>query len=268
MRHTKWIVVVFVMLLVLAFSAPAAMADSVIAKVKERGVLRVGFDTFVPWAMKNKEGAYIGFEIDVATRLAKDSGFEVEFAPTKWDGIIPALLTGKFDVIIGGMGITEERLKKVDFTIPYEHSGMSMMAGKKKAPGLKSIEDFNKPDIIIAVKIGTTAAKAAKEFMPKAELRQFGDEAQAVQEVLNGAAHAMVASAPLPAHQAFKFSDQLYLPMEETFTQEPIGMVLRKDQPETLKFLNKWIKKVKAEGWLKERMQYWFGSMKWEDQIK
>ncbi|MGR5488551.1 transporter substrate-binding domain-containing protein, partial [Vibrio alfacsensis] len=71
-------------------------------KINERGTLRVGMSTFVPWAMRDKQGDLIGFEIDVAKRLAEDSGWKVEFVPTAWDGIIPALLAQKFDVIIGG----------------------------------------------------------------------------------------------------------------------------------------------------------------------
>ena len=78
--------------------------ESIIEKIQKEGVIRVGMATFVPWAMKDKQGQLIGFEIDVAERLAQDMGVKVEFIPTAWSGIIPALLTGKFDVIIGGMG--------------------------------------------------------------------------------------------------------------------------------------------------------------------
>ncbi|RPJ70748.1 MAG: amino acid ABC transporter substrate-binding protein, partial [Desulfobacteraceae bacterium] len=92
--------------------------ESTIEQVIRRGVLRVGMSTFVPWAMTDKTGKLIGFEIDVATRLAKDLGVRIEFVPTKWAGIIPALLTGKFDVIIGGMGILPQRNLKVNFSIP------------------------------------------------------------------------------------------------------------------------------------------------------
>src|SRR4030042_6143387 len=120
--------------------------ESAIAEVLKRGVLRVGMSTFVPWAMKDKTGNLIGFEIDVATRLAKDMGVKVEFVPTKWAGIIPALLTGKFDVIIGGMGILPERNLKVNFTMPYDYSGMSMVANKQRAEGFKSLEAFNRPE--------------------------------------------------------------------------------------------------------------------------
>jgi polar amino acid transport system substrate-binding protein len=65
--------------------------QSTIARAVDRGVLKVGFSTFVPWAMKDKQGEFIGFEVDVARRLAADLGLEVQFVPTKWSGIIPAL---------------------------------------------------------------------------------------------------------------------------------------------------------------------------------
>ena len=76
---------------VVATSLPAVAGD-LIADIQKRGTLKVGMSTFVPWAMRDKKGELIGFEIDVATKLAKDMGVEVEFVPTAWSGIIPALL--------------------------------------------------------------------------------------------------------------------------------------------------------------------------------
>ena len=242
--------------------------ESTIEAIMKRGVIKVGMDTFVPWAMKDKQGKFIGFEIDVATRLAKDMGVKVEFVPTKWAGIIPALLTNKFDVIIGGMGIRPQRALKVNFTMPYDFSGMSMVASKKLAAGFDSLDDFNKADVQIAVKLGTTAAMAAKKYMPKATLRMFDDEAQAYQELRNGNVHAVVGSAPRPAYEAIKYSDSLFLPMRGTFTKEPIGFALRKGDPDTLAFFNSWIIGVSMEGWLDERHNYWFGTRDWADQVE
>ena len=79
-------------------------ADSVLETIKKRGSIKIGLSTFVPWAMRNKSGELIGYEIDVAKQLAEDMKVKAEFVPTAWDGIIPALLAGKFDVIIGGTG--------------------------------------------------------------------------------------------------------------------------------------------------------------------
>ena len=79
------------------------VAESVLEDIQKRGSLRVGMATFVPWAMRDKEWNLIGFEFDVATKVAADMGVDVEFVPTAWSGIIPALIAKKFDVIIGGM---------------------------------------------------------------------------------------------------------------------------------------------------------------------
>ena len=242
--------------------------ESALEQVLKRGTLRVGMSTFVPWAMQDKTGKLIGFEIDVATRVAKDMGVKVEFVPTKWAGIIPALLTGKFDVIIGGMGILPQRNLKVNFTIPYDVTGMSIVANKELAGNFKSLEDFNRPEVVIAVRLGATPVAAAQKFMPRAQLRKFDDESQAVQELLNGKAHAVIASAPMPAFQALKYPDKLFLPIQGTFTKEPIGFALRKGDVDTLNFFNNWITVVQAEGWLAERKHYWFETKEWEDLVK
>jgi polar amino acid transport system substrate-binding protein len=246
----------------------AVVKESTIEQVLKRGVLRVGMSTFVPWAMKDKTGKLIGFEIDVATRLAEDMGVKVEFVPTKWAGIIPALLTGKFDVIIGGMGIRPQRNIKVNFSIPYDTTGMSIVAHRELAAGFTSLTDFNRPDVIIAARLGSTAVTATKKYMPKAQLRMFDDESQAYQELINGKAHAVVGSAPRPAYEALKYSDKLFLPLKETFTREPIGFAVKKGDFDTLNFFNNWIRVVEAEEWLKERKHYWFGTRDWEHMIQ
>ena len=247
---------------------PEGTGEAMLEQVLKRGVLRIGMSTFVPWAIQDKSGNFVGFEIDVANRLAQDMGVKTEFIPTKWSGIIPALLTGKFDIIIGGMGIRPERNLKVNFSIPYDYTGMSIVAHKKLASGFTKLSDFNNPGVSLAARTGTTAAAAAKQFMPKAKLRLFDDESQAIQELLLGRIHAVIASAPLPAFQAIANPDRLFLPLKEEFTREPIGFAIRKGDFDSLNFLDNWIRIVEAEGWLKERKHYWFETKDWEKLIK
>ena len=242
--------------------------QSAVEQVMKRGVLKVGMSTFVPWAMKDKTGKLIGFEIDVANRLAADMDVKIEFIPTKWAGIIPALLTGKFDVIIGGMSVRPDRNLKVNFSIPYDYAGQSLAANKKLAAGFSRLEDFNQSDVVIAARLGSTAADAANKFMPDAQKKFFDDEAQVIQEVINGKAHAAVASAPLPAFQAIKYPDQLFVPIPGTFTKEPIGFAVRKGDFDTLNYFNNWIRFVEAKGWLAERKHYWFETKDWENMLK
>lgn len=242
--------------------------ESTLEQVLQRGVLRVGFSTFVPWAMQDKKGEFVGFEIDVARRLAQDMGVKVQFEPTQWSGIIPALLSGKFDVIIGGMSIQPQRGLKVNFTIPYEYSGMSLVANKKIAGKLKNLSDFNQPSIILAIRQGTTAVEAARKHLPKAQVKYFDNEAQTIQEVLGGRAHAVVASEPFPAFQAIKNPDKLFLPVAKAFTSEPIAFAVRKGDPDFVNFLDGWIRVVTDEGWLTERHTYWFRTDAWKGMVE
>ncbi|MBW2052763.1 MAG: transporter substrate-binding domain-containing protein [Deltaproteobacteria bacterium] len=242
-------------------------AESTVEQVLKRGILRVGMSTFVPWAMKDKTGKLIGFEVDVATRLAKDMGIKVEFVPTKWSGIIPALLTGKFDVIIGGMTIRSDRNFKVNFTIPYDYSGQTICAHKKLAAGFKTAADFNRSEVKIGVRLGSTSAPAVRKNMPKAQLLQFNEEPQIYQELLNGNIHAAVASLPMPAYQALKYPDKLFA-ITEPFTKELIGFAVRKGDYDTINYFNSWIRQVEAEGWLQERHNYWFNTRDWDSLIK
>lgn len=245
-------------------AAAAASDDVLLDEILKRGTLKVGVGIFVPWSFKDKDGNLRGFEIDVATQLANDMGVDVEFIPTQWSGIIPSLLTGKFDVIISGMGVTPERGLKVNFSQPYDYSGMSLCANKELAGDWDSLEDFNREDVVLSVRIGGTPVEAAKKYMPKAELRMFDDENQAYQEVVNGKAHACVSSQPGPEFWVAKHPDVLYLPLGgETFTKEPIGFAVRKGDFDTLNYFNNWIQYYSDTGWLWEKHLFYFAGDEW-----
>ncbi|MEZ9479886.1 transporter substrate-binding domain-containing protein [Vibrio splendidus] len=255
-------------LLALAVSLPALASETPnLDKINERGSLRVGMSTFVPWAMRNKQGDLVGFEIDVAKRLAEDSGWKVEFVPTAWDGIIPSLLSKKFDVIIGGMSITEARAKSVLFTEPYSHSGVQLTANKELAEGFTQISDFDSRRVKIAARRGAFTVQVARETFPKAKVLQFDDDAQAFQEVLNGNAHAVIASSPKPEHEAIKNADTLFIPFEERLSKGNEAFAVRLGETDKAEFFNEWIKARTEDGWLKERYEYWFSTLDWQDQI-
>ena len=146
--------------------------ESVIETIMKRGKVKVGMATFVPWAMRNKAGDLIGFEIDVATKLAADLGVEIEFVPTAWSGIIPALIAGNFDVIIGGMSVTPKRNLTINFSRPYAHSGMGIVANKKLAGDLAWPEGYNSSKVTFTCRRGATSCTDTQELFPKAKLRQ------------------------------------------------------------------------------------------------
>ena len=143
------------------FVADVAVAqqDNLIDNIKKRGKLQVGFGSFLPWAIRDKQGNWVGFEIDVSTKLAKDMGVELDLMPTAWDGIIPSLIAGKFDVIIGGLSVTPARREQVDFTEPYSQSGLGIAASKQLASNLKYPEGYNDAKVTLVCRRGTAAVQ-------------------------------------------------------------------------------------------------------------
>lgn len=252
--------VVIISCALLSGGAQANDDDSVIEEILDDGVIRVGLSSFTPWAMRASNGEMIGFEVDVVNKIAEDMGVRAEIIPTAWDGIIPALLAKKFDVIISGMYITPQRNLQVNFTVPYEESGLDLVASRKLVTAdMDDIADFNRADITFALRRGAFPVKYVKQNLPKAKIAQFDDDASARQEVLNGRAHAWVTAAPQPRFAAVDYPEQLFQPITGLLTANHQGMALRKGDIDALNFFNNWIAVNKRSGWLQQRYDYWFG---------
>ena len=244
-------------------------SDSVLEQIKKRGTLRIGLSTFVPWAMRDKKGDLIGFEIDVGKRVAADMGVEVEHIPTAWDGIIPALLAGKFDAIISGMSITMKRNLTVNFTHPYANTGYILVGSTAMAQkkGLKTLEDYNSSDITIATRRASTGAIAAQKNFPKAKLIYFDDGTMGIQETANGKVDATTSTPPKAAYDIEKRPGKLFVVDRTLMSPTREAFAVRKGDPDILNWFNNWIDNVKASGWLQERHAYWFTTREWADQL-
>ena len=241
-------------------------AESVIETIKRRGAIKIGLSLFMPWTMRDRNGELIGFEIDVGRKLAEDMGVEVEFVPTAWDGIIPALISGKFDVIISGLSITPQRNLTVNFTRPYAYTGATIVANRRLTEGF-SLEDYNSADVSFAVRRATLGAVVVDNTFPEAELLLFDDEAATMQEVLNGTAHATIASEPAPSRYSRTYPDILHIPFDQLLDEQSEGFAVRKGDPDALNFFNHWIANHLRSGWLQERHDYWFKSDAWDDRV-
>jgi len=245
----------------------ALAATSAIEEIKRRNTLRIGMSTFVPWAFRNKAGELIGYEIDVGNRLAQDMGVRAEFVPTAWDGIVPALLAGRFDFIVGGMTVTPARNLSANFSASYSASGVDLAASKRIADAMRTPDAWNRPNVTIAGRRGSSAIAAAQRLFPRATIRQFDDDAQSILEVVNGRAHGMVGTAPRPLFAVLDNADALFSPFTEVLARQADCMAVRKGDPDSLNFLNNWILSRQLDGWLDERQAYWFRAREWRDQL-
>ena len=238
--------------------------DSVIEEVQDRGTLRVGLGLFEPWSACDADGELIGFEIDVATRVAEDMGVEVEFARTNWTYIISELIAEEFDVIISGMTILPHRNLKINFTAPYNSSGVYLVANTEKAADLETLADFNSPDIMLATRRGASSINFLENAFPEAMLLLFDTDNAVLQAVVAGDAHAAAAFATTRTTWVEAHPETLNLPFEEPFASEIGAMAVRKGDLDALNFFNGWIAINTANGWLEQRSQYWFETREWE----
>lgn len=241
-------------------------SESVIETIKQDGVIRIGLSLFVPWSMRDKNGDLIGFELDVGRKLAEDMGVEVEFVPTAWDGIIPALVSSNFDVIISGMSMTAQRNLTINFTDPYAFSGLAILANKSMTEGM-TLEDFNKPEVTFAARRGATPAAVIAQNFPDATLLLFDEDGASTQEVLNGNAHASMAAQPTPNREAGRNPETLTVPFENLYDPRGEAFGVRKGDPDAMNFFNNWIAQQWRSGWLEERHNYWFATEEWADQV-
>jgi polar amino acid transport system substrate-binding protein len=241
----------------------AVAAPSALENILSKGQLKACFEAgYMPFEMKAKDGRFIGFDLDIARHMARSIG--VKFVPvnTAWDGIIPALQTGKCDIIIAGMTITPQRNLKVNFVDPYIVIGQSLLISPKLAGKIKSYKDLNNTKYTITSKLGTSGAEAAKRYIPKAKLDLFDTEADAVLQVSNGKADAYIYDLPYNAVYAAQHPKQV-VHLDKPFTYEPLGWAIRQDDPNFLNFLNNYLRQIKGDGTYQRMYNKWFKSKAW-----
>jgi polar amino acid transport system substrate-binding protein len=237
---------------------------STIEDIIRRGELRVGFEAgYLPFEMADKKGRFIGFDIDVAKEMAK--AMKVKFVPvnTSWDGIIPALITKKLDIIIAGMTITQERNLKINFADPYIIVGQTILLNKKHEGTVKSYKDLNDPKYVVTSKLGTTGEQAVKRLLPKATYKSFEVESEAALEVLTGKADATVYDLPFCVVFMAQQGEGKLIFLDKPFTFEPLAWAVRKGDPDFLNWLNNFLRQIKNDGRYERIYNKWIKSTKW-----
>ena len=238
--------------------------NSIIKNNQLRVCLEPGY---VPFEMRDKHGRIIGFDVDIAKKMAKDMGVNLKLVPTAWDGIISALITNKCDIIISGMTITQKRNLKVAFTEPYFLVGQTLLVNKKHA-GVKSYKDLDKPGIVITTKLGTTGEIAARKLFKKATIKTFDSESAAVQEVLNNRADAFIYDKPYnELFMADKGKGKLIF-LNQDLTYEPLGFAINHGDPDFLNWLNNFLRQIKHDRTYERFYNKWFKNTDWLKRVQ
>ncbi len=248
--------------------------------------IRIGTEgAYPPWNNLNSAGELEGAEIDFGNEACKRMGVDCEWVTQDWDGIIPALLNGKYDIIIAGMSITEERKEKVNFTTGYmndgarfwtlKDSGLADMAiagvtkvnmnnagGKEQAAVGQLIAAF--AGKTICVQSSTTHSNFATQFMSgSSEVKFYQTVDDHNLDLLAGRCDAIlsdVASA-IDFMETDQGSGAAFT--GPTFSGGPwgdgVGGAVRKEDTDILDMWNKAIAEMAADGTTAEITKKWFG---------
>ena len=157
--------------LVVATTAQAGAIDEAV----KRGTLKVGMDpTYMPFEMTDKRGEIIGFEVDILKAMAKSMGVKLELVSTGYDGIIPAFLTGKFDMIGSGMTLTQERNLRLNFSEPFIVVGQTLLIRKELEGTIKSYKDLNDEKYRLTSKLANTGEMLPRSLFSGSERLGLG----------------------------------------------------------------------------------------------
>ncbi|WP_144294265.1 ABC transporter substrate-binding protein [Rhodoligotrophos appendicifer] len=218
----------------------------------QEGVLRVGTEgAYPPFNFFDSNRQLQGFDVDIANAVCEKLKMKCEFTAQDWDGIIPALLAKKFDVIIASMSITEERKKKVDFTNKYYNTPARFVAAKDS--DVKSVDPAALAGKTLGAQSATIHANYLQEKYKDAEIKLYGSQDEANLDLVSGRLDAILADSTV-LYEWMKTADGKCC----EFVGEPLsdpaffgigaGFALRKDETELREKLNKAIAEIRADG--------------------
>ena len=239
---------VIVMAAVMSFLFAVTGATSATSALAADAVkpLIVGMElAYPPFEMTDPGGKPSGVSVDLATDLAKSLGRPLVIQNTAFDGLIPALKTGKVDLVISSMTATAEREKSIDFSEPYISTGLCLLIKKNSAA--QSIADLDKAGVKVAVKKGTTGHLFATTRLKNAQILVLDKESAAVLEVVQGKADAFIYD-QMSIYQNWKRNPVTTRAVLEPFQKEFWAVGVRKGNDELKIKVNAFIKDYRKNG--------------------
>jgi polar amino acid transport system substrate-binding protein len=261
----KWqrIFSVFVILIFVLGVFGIATAGT-LEEILKRGELRVACQTQgPPFSFVDRNGKQAGSSIDITRLIAKEMGVKVKLLSYDWDGLIPALLSKKADMLAADMTPTLKRAMKISFADPFMYTG-SVVFVKQDSP-IKTIEDVKKSGIKLAVLLGSTGENDAKKAFPEAKLKTYkGGGPLLINAVMAGHTEAGVNDGSAVRGQAASFPPDSIRILEGQLSTSPLSFAVRYDSQDLREWLNLFFLHINLDGRLKENLDYWVNSLEWK----
>ncbi len=240
-------------------TASDSSSDDLLSAIKERGYITVAMEgTWAPWTYHDEDDNLVGFDVEVAKAVADELGVDVQYQEGEWDGLLAGVQSGRYDIMVNGVGYTEERAQAYTFSDPYCYNKTALIV-RGDNEDIKSLEDL---------KGKTTCNSANSTYQLIAE--EYGANVLDV-ETLDGTLEMVLAGtdradATLNAEASFldymNAHPDANLKIVDYYPEsEKVCIIMQKgDSSDSLKeAINSAIEKLRADGTLSELSNKYFG---------
>ena len=163
-------------------SSDVSSDADLLTRIQQRGEIVVAMEgTWAPWTYHNENDELVGYDVEVAQKIAEKLGVKVRFVEGEWDGLLAGLDDSRYDIMVNGVGITPERQEKYDFSTPYAYNRTAVIV-RGDYDEIHSMEDLK--DKKTANTISSTYATQAESY--GAEVTGVDDLNQTIELLLSG----------------------------------------------------------------------------------
>jgi len=234
--------------------------------IVKRGELRVAVQSgAAPYAFVDKNGVHTGSMIDFTQGMADAMGVKLKVLDFDWDGLIPALLSGKADVLAADMTPTLKRALKISFTDPWIYVQPCIFT--KTGASYQTLEDVDKPEVTVGVLLGSTGETIAKQFLTQAKIKSYkGGGRMIVQALLAGHVDAGVNDdlAVLTVFPDFPPNSIRLLDKRLGQGKDPLAFAVRHESINLWQWINLYFETIRSNGTYDKNIAYWMEGIEWK----
>ena len=235
----------------------------VLSRIQKSGNLVLGTSGTMPlMSEKTLTGEVIGYDIDMANALAESMGVKLVTKIIPFDELIPALESGKVDIVLSNMTMTVDRNMRVAFAGPYFVSGKCLITKEASMASAEDATDLKANDITMAVVKGTTSENFVKELLPEVKRVTVTDSDAGTDLVSSGKAKAMLTDFPICLSVMKRYPDSGFQSVVSLLTYEPIGMAIPANDPLFANLAENFLVRAESVGVMQALTLKWFGNAK------
>jgi len=247
--------------------AATVLAGPALDRILKKGQLTVGLTgSQPPLNAKNKDGKIIGMDVALAELIATNMGVKLKLVSMPFAELLPALQSGKVDMVMSGMTVTPERNLKVAFVGPYYISGKGVLTKIGTVAKIQDAKGLNTKSLKVAALKGSTSQKMVIEAAPEATFVPTASYNEAIQMLLNDQVDVMVADYPFCALTAFRNKDKGLTAGDVRLTFEPLCIAMPEDTL-LINWMENFMMTAEGSGVLDALRNHWFNETVWMKEL-